>query len=137
MTDIRFDTKHWVRCLEDELPRIREEAAVRLGLYKPNSIDAILALAKALKDTNLGVAQNAAMSLCSLGKDSEPALPLIIEALGHHDPIMLRLVVSTLGAIGPPAIKATFALEQLLVGELEPGVKDTVIEALESIRGGQ
>jgi HEAT repeat protein len=135
MKDARFDTENWIALLKDPNPRVREKAAFGLRMYNPHSVEAILALAEALNDKDLGVSRNAGLGLFS--RDAEPALPWLIKNLDHEDVIMRRIVAAALSFIGYPAKEAIPKLEQLQERDPDPLVQTWIKAALRSIRAGE
>ena len=80
------------------------------ALEKIRGKESIIALAKALKDPCRYVRSQAAYGLCEHsredGREAEPALEALTEALADRDEWVRRNVIETLGNIGPPAVPA-------------------------------
>ena len=67
--------------VQDQEPSIRIEAALAMSKIKPNSPQAVEALAKALKDENLWVRMNSSQTLGLLQNQAASAVPAIREAI--------------------------------------------------------
>jgi HEAT repeat protein len=76
---------HWVNALKDHDPKVRKEAAVKLGNLGPANPEVVPALTGALKDPDAGVRQEAIVALSRCGAAASDAIPALTE-LQSRDP---------------------------------------------------
>src|SRR5262249_5537051 len=94
--------------------RERRRAARALGQLGPQAIPALPALIGAFCDGDLSGRSGAVAAVSGLGAEAVPAL---LEALGENAPDLRRVVVVTLGEIGPKASAAVGPLREALTDE--------------------
>src|SRR5262249_39067845 len=115
-------------------------AAFTVGYIQGDSVAAVSALEKALKDTEVRVRLNAVGSLAGLGPKAIGTLPALIEVLRDTDQVLskspyLRLyTVSALSQLGAAAVPALLAA--LPGKDKDPGVRLAAVVALGQIGAG-
>jgi HEAT repeat protein len=70
---------HWTAALRDPNPRVRTEAAAKLGNVGPADPAALTALAAALKDADAGVRREVIVALVKCGPAAREAVPALEE----------------------------------------------------------
>ena len=81
---------------------LRLRAATVLEGIGPSAQNAVLTLAKALKDRSRKVRVKAAEALMQIGPCAKLAVPALLEAMKDDDAYFRRKAVAALGLIGPP-----------------------------------
>jgi HEAT repeat protein len=76
---------HWVESLRAPDPRLRREAAFKLGNVGPADPAALPALTAALRDRDAAVRREAILALLKCGPEAREAVPTLAE-LRQHDP---------------------------------------------------
>ena len=101
--------------LTNEDPAVRYTAAVHLGRIGGKSLDNAIDPLRKLRgdEASLAVQQAAAFALCRAGK-LDGNLSLLIERLAYPERSMALSAAELIGMIGPPAIAAAEALEQVV-----------------------
>src|SRR5947209_3679623 len=75
---------HWTEALRDPDPRVRKEAAAKLGNVGPADPSALAALTGALKDADAAVRREVILALVKCGPAAREAVPAL-EELRRHD----------------------------------------------------
>jgi HEAT repeat protein len=75
---------HWTGAIRDPNPKVRREAAAKLGNVGPADPAALPALTGALKDPDAGVRREAIVALVKCGPAAREAVPAL-EELRQHD----------------------------------------------------
>src|SRR3954447_1249097 len=109
--------------------RERRRAARALGKLGPQAVPALPALIAAFCDRELSVRGEAVAAVSGLGAEAVPAL---LAALDENAPDLRRVVVVTLGEIGPKASAAVGPLREALADEW---LSSCAAKALEKITG--
>lgn len=136
-----------VGALDDKEWNMRQAAAQALAVIGPDAKAAVPALLAGLCDKKnspmtLGsrpaegpprVVEAMTKALAAIG---EPAVPVLIEAVGHDDKYVRGGAIDALGDIGPPAKAAIPFLEKVL-GDREEYVRVRAADALKKIKGRQ
>src|SRR4051812_18806227 len=115
--------------LSSRSPRERRRAARALGKLGPQAFPALPALIAAFCDREMSVRGEAVAAVSGLGAEAVPAL---LEALDENAPDLRRVVVVTLGEIGPKASAAVGPLRQALTDEW---LRGCAAKSLEKITG--
>jgi HEAT repeat protein len=76
---------HWVQAIRDKDPKVRKEAAAKLGNVGPADPTALPALTAALKDPDAGVRREVIVALVKCGPAAREAVPALTE-LRQRDP---------------------------------------------------
>jgi HEAT repeat protein len=116
-------------------PRVRREIALALSQMQPFTRRVAWGLARSLSDPDHEVRLAAAAGLRRVLAAADPAIPTLIEALGHSQPETRQLGAAVLADLGPAARAAVPALTQRL-GDPDEAVRRQVREALRQITGG-
>ena len=104
----------FVELLKHDNYLVRQRSAVMIGfigasspdVFKDHHDSVVAALAGALADDHINVAQGAAFSLEQIGPGAKDAVPALIEALQSSKDLVPLMASRALGAIGPPAAEA-------------------------------
>ncbi|KOR28675.1 hypothetical protein TI03_04175 [Achromatium sp. WMS1] len=99
------------RALNDADPKIRQNAAQRIGFHGASMSAAIPALTKALQDTNSTVRHAATWALGQMGSEAALAVPILLQTLVDSASEVRLAAIISLGKIGP---KANTAIPGLL-----------------------
>jgi HEAT repeat protein len=113
VSSLKAKTRNAIAATKDADPRVREKAVFDLPRSVTDVDDAIFAVAGALRDEDIDVCRQAAVSLFTFGARTRIVIPSIMEALHHSDPIIRRAAAATLSLIGPEASAALPILRQL------------------------
>lgn len=105
------DVAALVQSLGDADPRVREQAAARLGRLGSQAHAAVAPLMAALADEDPYLRGAAAVALGQIG---EAAVPALTQALGSSNPELRWSATIALGRLGAPASRALPALIRLL-----------------------
>jgi HEAT repeat protein len=76
---------HWVGALQGPDPKVRKQAALKLGNIGPSDPAALPALIGALKDADAGVRREAILALVKCGPDAREAVGALAD-LRQRDP---------------------------------------------------
>ena len=121
-----------VELLRHEQASFRRSALNELIDLAPDTESIQPALRRALGDTDVIVAGDAARALGALGPRASPSVSALVKTLSHGDPYVRVYAAEALASIGPKAGAATTALAKAL-GDPIPGVRWAAGEALASI----
>ncbi len=116
--------------LKDPDPLVRRHAAEGLEKITPQEAQALPTLIEAMKEVHGAKGSRAAAALVQIGA---PAVPGLIQLLGHENVNVRIRAAQTLYQLGTEGVEAT----QALVGRLkdsEPGERASAAEALGSVR---
>jgi HEAT repeat protein len=122
-----------LKLLKDADPRVRKQAASDLIFLVPSE-RMVLALAKALRDVDAGVRQEAGLRLFICGNRAGAAIPELIAALDDAEIVVQRFAAAALAMIGPPARSSLPRLAQLR-GTADEKLKAWILEAERTISG--
>jgi HEAT repeat protein len=119
-----------VEYLSDPDVGVRAAAIAALRGLKPlPGKDDILVFNTALKSDKADVRRYAAAELDRLGADSQPLLPMLLDAMRDPDPEVRKSVYGALGSIGPPAkLAIPVLLEELTAIVQNPASDPTAAE---------
>lgn len=102
-----------VKSLGNKSPEIRSEAVMALGACGGRAVPALADLVKA-HAANAELAERAATALAMMGREAEPAVLQLTDALNSRDEKVAEQAAVALGAIGPGAKGAVRQLRTLL-----------------------
>lgn len=113
-----------IEALHDEAPRVRQNAAMALGVIQHDVSETVPALVAVLKnDTNRTARSWAACALGNIGTDARRAVASLVEALQTDSEVWVRgHAAQALGKIGPDAGEAITPL----INALQNGEDHTV-----------
>jgi HEAT repeat protein len=123
------------RMLGDPDAKVQTQGAYGLGLLGEKAVQAVPALAKALKAKDVLVRQQAAGALGQVGPGAAEAVPALIEALADPEWTVRRQAAVTLGRIGLPARPAAEAALERCTRDAHNLVRKAAQEALAKVRG--
>jgi HEAT repeat protein len=107
-----------VQALSDGDPLVRSAAARVIGDLAPDEPGAVPVLVGLFPD------REAIRAVGEFKQTGAPAVPPLIELLGHEDPAVRRQAVRALGRIGTPALEALPRLLELTARDPEPAVRE-------------
>jgi len=109
-----------IEALQDEQPRVRRRAALRLSQIRPPPTDAAPALVHALSDADWGVRETATIALGEIGPAAKDAVSALTRALEDEEWPVRAAAAHALAAIGSAAREAVPALARRLEDEQWP-----------------